>query len=118
MILEYTRGLRESRSVEEAEVMFVGFLMRNAFRQRLVTGLMERGYHEGKLEGGGIGGAGREVRCHSGKMSAKGLHGSGWIRSDWIKRLGAGGRVSGGWLPQEGSNASGWKRAGSNATGC
>ena len=48
---EYARGLRESRSVGEAEVMLVGFQMRNRFRERLVTGLKERGYH-GKKAGG------------------------------------------------------------------
>ena len=36
---EYVRGLRESRSVGEAEVMLVGFRMRNGFREKLVTGL-------------------------------------------------------------------------------
>jgi len=35
---EYARGLRESRSVGEVEVMLVGFRMRNRFRERLVTG--------------------------------------------------------------------------------
>jgi len=48
---EYARGLRESRSVEEAEVMLVGFRMRNGLREPLVTGLKERGYH-GKTAGG------------------------------------------------------------------
>ena len=48
---EYARGLRESRSVGEAEVMLVGCRMRNGFRERLVTGLKERGYH-GKKAGG------------------------------------------------------------------
>jgi len=48
---EYARGLRESRSVGEAEVMLVGFRMRNGFRERLVAGLKERGYH-GKKAGG------------------------------------------------------------------
>jgi len=36
---KYARGLRESRSVGEAEVMLVGFRMRNGFRERSVTGL-------------------------------------------------------------------------------
>jgi len=48
---EYASELRESRSVGEAEVMLVGFRMRNGFRERLVTGLKERGYH-GKTSGG------------------------------------------------------------------
>jgi len=47
---EHARGLRESRSVGEAEVMLVGFRMRNGFRERLVTRLKERGYH-GKKAG-------------------------------------------------------------------
>jgi len=42
---EYARGLRESRSVGEAEVMLVWFRMRNGFRETLVTGLKEGGYH-------------------------------------------------------------------------
>jgi len=48
---EYARGLRESRSVGEADVMLVGFWMRNGFRERLVTGLKKRVYH-GKKAGG------------------------------------------------------------------
>ena len=48
---EYVRGLRESRSLREVEVMLVWFRMRNGFRARLVTGLKERGYH-GKKAGG------------------------------------------------------------------
>jgi len=51
MSAKYARGLRESRSVVGAEVMLVGFRMRNGFRERLVTGLKERGYH-GKKAGG------------------------------------------------------------------
>jgi len=38
MSAEYARGLRKSKSLEEAEVMLVGFWMRNRFRERLVTG--------------------------------------------------------------------------------
>jgi len=48
---KYARRQRESRSIGEAEVMSVGFGMRNGFRERLVTGLKERGYH-GKKAGG------------------------------------------------------------------
>jgi len=48
---EYARGLRESGSVGEAEVILVGFRMRNGIRKRLLTGLKERGYH-GKKAGG------------------------------------------------------------------
>jgi len=67
---------------------------------------------ERKLAGGGIGGIGREETCSGHKMSAKGQHGNTCIGSEGMKslRLGAGGRVSGGWLPQGGSNASGCKK--------
>jgi len=51
MSAEYGRGLRQSRSVGEAEVMLVGFRMRNGFKERLVTELRDRGYH-GKKAGG------------------------------------------------------------------
>jgi len=47
---KYARGRRQSGSVEAAEVMLVGFRMRNGFRERLVIGLKERGYH-GKKAG-------------------------------------------------------------------
>jgi len=43
-------------------------------------------------------------------MSAKGQHGNGCIGSEGMKRLGAGGRVSGGWLRQGGSNVLGRKK--------
>jgi len=65
---------------------------------------------ERKLAGGGIGGGGREERCRGRKTSAKGQYGNGCIGSEGMKRLGAGGRVSGGWLRQGGSNASGRKK--------
>jgi len=52
---KYARGLRESGSVGEAEVMLMRFRMRNGFRERLVTGSNERGYHGKK-------GAGRAYR--------------------------------------------------------
>jgi len=107
---EYARGLRESMSVGEAEVMLVGFWMRNGFRERLVTGLKETGYHGKKAGGQGIGGGGREEKCHGHKTSGKGQHGNGCIGSESMKRLGTGGRVSGGWLCQGGSNASGRKK--------
>ena len=55
---KYARGLRESRSVGEAELMLVGFRMRNGFRERLVTGLKERGYHRKKAGGRGYRGGG------------------------------------------------------------
>jgi len=45
------RELRESGSVGEADVMLVGFWMRNGFRERLVTGLKKRVY-DGKKAGG------------------------------------------------------------------
>ena len=38
MSAEYARGLRESRSVGEEEVMLVGFRTRHGFMERLVTG--------------------------------------------------------------------------------
>jgi len=65
---------------------------------------------ERKLAGGGIGGGGREERCRGRKTSAKVQHGNGCIGSEGMKRLGAGGRVSGGWLRQGGSNAAGRKK--------
>jgi len=65
---------------------------------------------EGKLAGGGIGGGGWEERCRSRKMSAKGQHGNECIGSEGMTRLGAGGRVSAGWLRQGVSNASGRKK--------
>ena len=115
---EYVRGRTESGSVGEAEVMLVGFRMRNGFRERLVTGLKERGYH-GKKAGGRAyqGGGGRKERCRGRQKSPKGQHGNGCIGSEGMKRLGAGGRVSGGRLRQGGSNASGRKKAASNASG-
>ena len=61
---EYVRGLKESRSVGEAEVMFVGFQMRNGFRERLVTRLKKRGYHGKKA-----GGQGYRARRPRGEMS-------------------------------------------------
>ena len=60
--------------------------------------------------GGGIGGGGREERWRGQKTFAKGQPGNGCIGSDGMKRLGAGGRVSGGWLRQGGSNAVGGKK--------
>jgi len=72
---------------------------------------------ERKLVGRGIGGGGQKERCRVRKMSTKGQHGNGYIGSQGIKRLGAGGRVSGGQLRQGGSNASGRKRATSNVSG-
>jgi len=45
---DYARGLRESGSVGEVEVLLVGFRMRNGFREWLVMGLKERGYHRKK----------------------------------------------------------------------
>jgi len=65
---------------------------------------------ERKLAGGGIGGGGREERCRGYKTSAKGQHRNRCIGSEGMKRLGAGGRVSGGWLRQAGSNALGRKK--------
>jgi len=52
MSAEYVRGLRESGSVEQVEVMLVVFRMRKGFRQMLVMGLKERGYDGKKAAGG------------------------------------------------------------------
>jgi len=67
--------------------------------------------------GGHTGGEGRKVRCPGRKTSAKGQHGNRCIGSEGMNRLGAGGRVSGGWLRQGGSNASGCTMAAFNASG-
>jgi len=69
---EYARGLRESSSVGHAELMFVGFKMRNESREGLVTGLKERGYHGKKAGGRGYRGGGREERCRCCNTSAEG----------------------------------------------
>jgi len=81
-----------------------------------VTELKERGYHGKKAGGRGYQGGGLKERCHGRKTSAKRQHGNGCIGSEGMKRLGDGGRLSGGWLRQGGSNASGRKRAASNAS--
>jgi len=72
---------------------------------------------ERKLVGGCFEGGGLKERYPGRKTSAKGQHGNGCIGSEGMKRLGVGGRVSGGRLRQGGSNASGGKRAASNASG-
>ena len=79
----YARKLRESRSVREAEVMLVGSWMRNGFRERLVTGFNERGYH-GKKAGGRRYRGGRP----EGEMSRpQDLHKRGaWERVYWERR--------------------------------
>jgi len=69
---EYARGHREFGSVGEAEVMLVGFRMRNGFRKRLVTGLKEKGYHGKKASRRAYRGAGRKERCRGSKKSTKG----------------------------------------------
>jgi len=51
MSAEYARGLSESSSVGQAELMLVGFRMRNRFRERFVAGLKKRGYHGKKAAG-------------------------------------------------------------------
>jgi len=66
---------------------------------------------ERQLAGGRIGGGGREERCRGHKTSAKGQHGNECIGSEGMKRVGAGGRVAGGWLRKGGSNASGRKKS-------
>ena len=110
MSAEYARGLRESTGVGEAEVMLVWFRMRNGFRETFVMGLRREGIMERKLAGGGIWGGDREEKCRGRKTSAKAQHRNGCIGSEGMKRQGAGGRVTGGWLPQGGSNASGRKK--------
>jgi len=117
MSAEYVRGLRESGSVGEADVMLVRFQIRNEFRERLVTALKERAYHEKKAGGPAYQGGGGKETCRGHKTSTQGQHGNKCIGSKGMKRLGAGGRVSGGWLRQGGSNASGRKRAASNTSG-
>jgi len=72
---------------------------------------------EKKRVGRCIRGGGRNERCRGRTTSAKGQHGNRCIVSEGMKRLGAGGRVSGGWLRQGGSNTSRHKRAVSNASG-
>jgi len=72
---------------------------------------------ERMLVGGHLREGGRKNRCRVRKKSAKGQPGNVCIGSEGMKRLGAGGRVSGGRLRQGGSNASGHKRAPSNASG-
>ena len=114
---EYVRALKKSASVGEADVMLVGFRMRNGFRGRLVMGLKERGYQGKKAGGRAYLGRSRKERCRRRTTSAKGQHGNECIGSEGMKRMGAGGRVSGGWLRQGGSNASGHKRAASTASG-
>jgi len=86
---EYARGLREFRSVGEAEVMLVGFRMRNGFRERLVTGLKERGYHGKKA-----GGLGYQGERPGGEMSRPQDVGkrAAWERVHWERRYEEAGR--------------------------
>jgi len=80
---EYARELRESGSVGEAEVMLVGFRMRNAFSERLVMGLKKRGYH-GRKAGGWAYQGGRP----EGQMSRPQEVGkrAAWERVHWERR--------------------------------
>ena len=80
---EYARGLGESRSVGEAEVMLVGFRMRNGFSERLVIGLKERGYHGKKAGGRGYQG-GRPGREMSPPQDVRKR--AAWERVHWNKR--------------------------------
>jgi len=83
MSAESARGLRESRSVGEAEVMFVGFRMRYGFRERLVTGLKERAYHGKKAGGRGYRGGkpgGEMLRSHDVRKRAA------WEWVHWERR--------------------------------
>jgi len=80
---EYVRGLRESGSVAEAEVMLVGFWMRNGFRERLLRGLKQRGYH-GKKAGGR---AYREGRPEGERSRPQEVHKrAAWERVNWQRR--------------------------------
>jgi len=86
---EYVKGLSESRSVGEAEVMLVGFQMRNGFRERLVTGLHERGYQGKKAGGRGYFGGrpgGEMSRPQDVRKRAA------WERVDWERRYEEAGR--------------------------
>jgi len=85
----YARGLRESRSLSEAEVMLVGFWMRNGFRERLVTGLKERGYHGKKAGGRGYRGGRPEVDMWRPQDVRKG---AAWERVHWERRYEEAGR--------------------------
>jgi len=67
----YVRGLRESKSGEEMEVMLVGFRMRNGFRERMVMWLKVCGYHGKKAGEGLIWGGGQEERCRGRQTSAR-----------------------------------------------
>jgi len=80
---EYRRGLSQSGSVGEEEVMLVGLRMRNGFRVRLVTGLKERGYHGKKARRQGYRG-GRP----RGEMSRRQEVGkrAAWARVHWERR--------------------------------
>jgi len=71
---------------------------------------------ERKLAGGSIRGGGREERCRGYKRASKGQHENGCIGSEGMRRLVAGGRVSGGWLGQGGHMGQDTKRALSNAS--
>ena len=89
MSAEYARGLRESRSVGEGELMLVGFRMRNGFRERLVTELKERGYHGKKAGRRGYRGGrpgGEMSRPHDVRKRAA------WERVDWERRYAEAGR--------------------------
>jgi len=111
----YARRLRESGSVGAPELMLKGLRVRKRFREILVTKLKERGYHGRKAGGRAClaGGPGCErVRLKGVRRMAEWQHGNGDFRCEGRKRLGAGGRVSGG----GGSKASGRKRAASNAS--
>ena len=65
----------------------------------------------------GVSGGGQEERCRGRMKSAKGPHGNGCTGSEDMKRQGAGGRVSGGWLCRGGQIRQDAKRAVSNASG-
>ena len=86
---EYARGLRESKSVGEVEMMFVGFRMRNGFRARLVTGLKESGYHRKKADGRGYR-RGRPGGEMSGAQAVRKR--AAWEQMHWERRYEKAGR--------------------------
>jgi len=86
---EYARRLRESKRVGEAEVILVGFRMRNGFRERLVTGLKERGYHGKKAGGQGN----RGGRPGGEMLRPQDVHKrAAWERVHWERRYEEAGR--------------------------
>jgi len=115
---QYVSGLSEFWSVGAAEVILVEFRIRNGFREWLVTGLKERGYGA-KKAGKGVY---REGWPRGGMVWPQDVRKRvAWERVHWERMDEEAGRW--GWsirpvAAQWGSNASGRKRAASNASGC